>query len=112
MQISAIYANLCCTNIQRSARWFETLFNRDPDRKPMPGLLEGRHRNGCGFQLYEDAEGAGDGTVQLIVKDVRSEHERLRGIGPGQVELGGDRMVLRLRDPDGNLVMLTEERGA
>lgn len=109
MELSGIYANLSCTNLRRSARWFETLFARDPDEKPLPGLVQWRHKNGCGFQLFEDVDGAGDGTLQLVVRDVRSEHKRLKGIGPGQVELGGDKMVLRLRDPDGNLVVLTEE---
>jgi catechol 2,3-dioxygenase-like lactoylglutathione lyase family enzyme len=108
MNIAAIYANLNCSDLQRSQRWFEALFQRQADNRPMPGLVEWHHKGRCGFQLFENADDAGNGTVTLIVRDIRSEHQRLCTISPGQLEMGQNSMVLRLRDPDGNLVVLAE----
>lgn len=108
MELSAIYANLNCTDLHRSSRWFSALFERDADAMPMPGLAEWHHSRRSGFQLFENPDAAGDGTLTLIVKDVRSEHARLSRIGPGRVELGDHSMIVRLRDPDGNMIVLAE----
>ncbi len=108
MHLSAIYANLNCTDLHRSERWFRRMFGRRCDRRPMPGLVEWRYQGGCGFQLFENPDDAGKGTLTLLVQDVRKEHERLSKIAPGQLEIGNGAPILRLHDPDGNLVVLAE----
>lgn len=110
MELSAIYAQLSCADLGRSVVWFSTVFARRPDAQPMQGLAEWHHGKEAGFQLYEDAEHAGKGTMTLIVDDIKSERERLMksGIQAARIEVADYTTIMRLRDPDGNLVVLAQ----
>lgn len=110
MALDKIYAHLSCSDLDRSINWFEKLFGRGPDVRPMDGLAEWRHRNSAGFQLFEEPANAGHGTLTLIVTGLRDEHARLvdGGLGPGDVELADTASLVRLSDPDGNLVVLAQ----
>ncbi len=110
MVLTAIFAQLNCTDLERSTEWFATIFDRNPDARPMQGLAEWHHGSGAGFQLYLNPVEAGHGTLTLIVRDVRVEHARLsfEGIRPGNVESADYTTILRLHDPDRNLVVLAQ----
>ena len=110
--IRAIFAQLNCSNLETSVGWFSELFHREPDSRPMKGLAEWHYGDLAGFQLFEKAEDAGHGTLTLVVEDIEGEHRRLveAGLKPGEVEPGKNTLV-RLNDPDGNLVVLTEPGG-
>ena len=88
--MTKIFSNFSCTDLERSAHWYRTVFERDADQNPMEGLLEW-HFAAAGFQLFQGAENAGRGTVTIMVDDVRAERKRLSG------------------DPDGNLVVLAQQ---
>lgn len=108
MTLTAIYANLGCSDLRRSTGWYIDLFGRRPDATPMPGLAEWRHGDGAGLQLSEDAARAGKGAMTLVVADLRAERERLARLSPGEVEEGDEVLLVRLADPDGNLVVLAQ----
>ena len=110
MALTAIYANLSCSDLARGIDWFSELFGRGPDARPMPGLAEWHHGAASGLQLYENAEHAGHGTLTLLVDAVRDEHARLSqaGLEPGEVQEADYTAILQLRDPDGNLVVLAQ----
>ena len=110
MTLAAIYAHLSCSDLTRSSAWFTSLFGREPDARPMAGLAEWHHQTTAGFQLFEHARNAGHGTLTLIVAAVRDEHARLvrARLDPGEVEAADDTTIVRLRDPDGNLVVLAQ----
>ncbi len=110
MTIEKVYAHLSCTDLNRSKDWFENLFGRTPDASPMGGLVEWHHRDNAGFQLFEDAANAGRGTMTLIVGDLKGEHSRLTacGLTPPDIESADTVSLIRLRDPDGNLVVLAQ----
>jgi hypothetical protein len=74
----------------------------------MEGLVEWHHGAVAGLQLFEDAAHAGHGTLTLIVEDLRAERARLAGLGlgPGEVESGDAVSLVKVRDPDDNLVVL------
>jgi hypothetical protein len=110
MHLTAIYAQLACSDPEVSTDWFSSLFNRAPDSRPMKGLAEWHLGATAGFQLFRDAGNAGHGTLTLIVQDVRREQARLADAGrhPGEVSAGDFASLLRLRDPDGNLVVLAQ----
>ncbi len=112
MQLVKIYAHLSCSDLNKSIGWFATLFGRAPDERPMAGLVEWHHRGEAGFQLFEDASNAGHSTLTLIVSALGEEHARLldAGLEPGNVETADSVSLLRLRDPDKNLVVLAEPR--
>ena len=105
---NAIYANLSCADLDASVSWFRRLFGRDADAAPMAGLVEWYHGEGAGLQIHLDPGKAGSGTLTLIVDDLRAAKTRLGDLAPGEIESGDATSVLRLYDPDGNLVVLAQ----
>ncbi len=110
MSLRKIYAHLACRSLSVSRPWFEHLFGRAPDAAPMTGLLEWHHGDGAGFQLFEHPENAGAGTLTLIVQGLPEERARIARLVPGEIERADYVDLIRLRDPDENLVVLAEPR--
>lgn len=110
MELRRIFAHLSCSDLTASIDWFSQLFDREPDSQPMSGLAEWEHRGG-GLQLYEDPDAAGYGSLTLIVENLLREHRRLEetGLEPGEVEPGDYTSLVRLSDPDDNLVVLAQK---
>jgi hypothetical protein len=113
MPLTKIYANLSCSDLADSAAWFGKIFARSPDARPMAGLAEWHHEASSGFQLYQDPDKAGNGTMTLIVDDLVVEIARLgeEGIVTGKIEEADYTSIVRLEDPDGNLVVLAQPKG-
>ena len=111
MTLRKVYAHLSCSDLDESIRWFSAIFNRGPDARPMEGLAEWHHDETAGFQLFQNAEHAGHGTLTLIVNELEGDRERLdaAGLSPGDVEAASYVKLIRLRDPDRNLVVLAQE---
>ena len=76
----------------------------------MDGLAEWHHGERAGFQLYEDPAHAGHATLTLFVTGLEDERIRLKDgdLDPGPLERGDNFNLVRLRDPDGNLVVLAQ----
>jgi hypothetical protein len=105
--IKKIYAHLSCSDLGESIDWFTRLFGRAPDDRPMGGLAEWHHEANAGFQLFENPKDAGRGTLTLIIEGLRYEYERLTGAGltPGEIEAADTVSLIRLHDPDDNLIV-------
>ncbi|MEQ1955202.1 VOC family protein [Mesorhizobium sp. CN2-181] len=112
MSINAIFANLSCYNLETSSEWYRTLFDREPDVRPMKGLCEWHLGETAGFQLFENPDKAGRGTLTLIVSDLQQERKRLAhaGIDVGDIEEADYTVITRLSDPDGNLIVLARHK--
>ncbi len=112
MKLATIYAHLSCANLEASSDWFARLFGRSPDATPMQGLAEWHHGTTAGLQLFENAQNAGSGTLTLIVHDLEEEGQRLEKakLRPGEIEPATYVRLLRMRDPDGNLVVLAQPK--
>lgn len=110
MSIAKIYAQLNCSDLATSLPWFERLFGREPDARPMDGLAEWHHGADAGLQLFENEEHAGHGTLTLIVEELHHERQRLdkAGLAPGPVEPATSTSVVKLTDPDGNFIVLAQ----
>ena len=108
--ITRIYAQVSCVDGRVSERWFSALFARPPDAKPMAGLYEWTQGDHGGLQLFENSKDAGHGTLTIIVSDIRAEHARLHaaGLAPGPLEPATTTRLVRLNDPDGNLIVLAQ----
>jgi hypothetical protein len=108
MSIQTIFAQVSCRDIAVSAPWYETLFGKPPLRRPMPGLAEWQFSDSAEVQLFEAAEHAGHSTLTLGVLPLEPERARLEaaGLKPSPIEDVEDYVILRLRDPDGNLIVL------
>ncbi len=101
-----------CSNLAISSAWYEKLFGKIATRSPMPGLLEWRFSDSAEVQLFQEKEKAGASTLTLGVLPLQPERERLEaaGLHPGALEDGDKVFIVRLRDPDQNLVVLASSR--
>ena len=78
----------------------------------MPGLAEWQFTDSAEVQLYEEKKHAGASTLTLGVLPLESEQRRLEkaGLRPGPIEEANDFFIMRLRDPDNNLVVLASSK--
>lgn len=104
-----ILGQVNCSDLKESTRWYEALFGRPPDARPMDGLVEWHHGAG-GLQLYRNATNAGRSALTLIVSDVERASSGLKAadLPIGKLEAGDHASFMRLGDPDENLVVLAQ----
>lgn len=104
-----VFAQATVDDLGAAERWWTTLFDRGPDARPMGGLIEWHLSDGCGVQVWAEADRAGRSTVVLDTGDLDAAAARLTASGvahDGPVPTSPYR-VLVLADPDGNRVVLT-----
>lgn len=108
--IEGILAQATVSDLDRAEQWYARLFGREPDNRPMPGLLEWRIEGGNGLQLWADTERAGASTVVLTDSSLDDTAAALTAAGvahDGPVSSVASR-ILPLTDPDGNRVVLAD----
>jgi hypothetical protein len=112
MGIETIFAHVSCGDLATSASWYEKLFGKAPLRRPMPGLAEWQFSESAEVQLFEDKQHAGHSTVTLGVLPLEPERLRLEkaGLKPGPIEQTKDFYIMRVRDPDQNLIVFASAR--
>jgi len=112
MTIETIFAHISCSNLEISAVWYEKLFGRPSTRMPMTGLLEWQFTASAEVQLFEDKTHAGTSTLTVGVLPIEPEHQRLveAGLDPGPIEETANYYLIRLRDPDDNLIVFASAR--
>ena len=112
MGIKTIFAHMSCADIGVSAPWYEKLFGKPPVRRPMPGLVEWQFSDSAEVQLYEDRKHAGTSTLTLGVLPIEPERQRLEkaGLNPGPIETTDGYFIMRIRDPDQNLIVFASAR--
>lgn len=106
--IRGILAQATVSDLERAERWYRPLFGRDPDTRPMPGLIEWRIDDRFGLQLWVDPERAGQGTLVLDDSALEDTVAALTSAGVDHegTRPGGGGRILALTDPDGNRVVL------
>ena len=112
MPISTIFAHISCSDLAVSTPWYEKLFGKPPTRSPMKGLVKWHFTDSAEVQLFEAKEHAGHSTLTLGVLPLEPERARLEkaGLNPSPIEPADHFYILRLRDPDRNLVVLASAR--
>jgi hypothetical protein len=99
--------------IQQQSRprgcWYARFFGREPDARPMDGLVEWHLHDAFGIQVWLDPERAGRSTMVLEESnlDGRSaelEAEDLSYEGPQAATAS---RIVQLDDPDGNPIVIT-----
>ncbi|WP_373354691.1 VOC family protein [Pseudoroseicyclus sp. CXY001] len=107
MDSSDVFAHLSIARLDQAEAWYTALIGRAPDARPKYNLMEWHEHEGR-FQLREDRDHAGSGTITLKVDDLAAERARIveAGIRAGKLENSSGRRHLRLVDPSGNLVVL------
>ena len=114
MSIQTVFANISCADLKTSLPWYEKLFGKPPIRQPMPGLAEWQFTDSAEVQLFEDKTHAGHSTLTLGVLPIEPERQRLvdAGLNPGPIEEADDYFIMRMRDPDQNLVVFASAKRA
>jgi hypothetical protein len=112
MAIQTVFAHVSCANLETSRAWYEKLFGTPPTREPMPRLVEWHVTDSAEVQLYEEPDHAGASTLTLGVLPLEPERARLEkaGLAPGPIEKADSFYIMRLRDPDQNLVVLASAK--
>ena len=110
MQIQGIYAALATANIDQAERFYARLFEREPDDRPMNGLIQWRNVAGANIQIFHDADHAGAGRITIVVPQMEKARSALQEIG---VELTGELQgdygrIAQIADLDGNRITLAE----
>jgi predicted enzyme related to lactoylglutathione lyase len=95
--------------------WYESVFGRAPDRRPMNGCAEWQLAQSGGVQVYRSDAGAGATTAIIGVDDVDALVGQLAGRGltlePFNVPSGQYRLAL-IQDPAGNTITFAQDLGA
>lgn len=109
MPFTRVLAQSTVTDLMRAVGWYSKLFGRQPDARPMDGLVEWHLGDTYGVQVWSEPDRAGNSTMVLDESDFDGLIRRLDDAG-----LSHDRpqdvtasRILVLVDPDGNRVVVS-----
>lgn len=110
MSIKNALASVAVNDVNSAARWYERVFGRPPDSRPMPEVAEWKFERGGWLQVYELPARAGSGSVTLAVSSIDEQVAQLNklGIDTGQRSSGDKVKTLMITDPDGNHIAFAE----
>jgi hypothetical protein len=110
MAITNALASLAVKDLRVSEPWYEKLFGRPADSRPMGEVVEWKFEGGGWLQVYEGPERAGHGSCTLAVTSLEEQIAALRGlgIGTGEPSISPQVKVIMVKDPDGNSIAFAE----
>ncbi|GHA23162.1 glyoxalase [Devosia pacifica] len=110
MTITNALAGLAVENITVAMAFYERLFGRQPDARPMSEVAEWKFSTGGWVQVFTDADRAGSSLVTLIVSDINELVDDLAGkdIKPVAKRSGDFAKTAIYRDPDGNQLVFSQ----
>lgn len=107
MTIQNVLAQATVSDLAAAERWYSVLFDRQPDARPMEGLVEWHLGDTFGVQVWAEPERAGRSSIVLGESDLDRLGSRLTDAGvdhPGPQQVTASR-ILPLEDSDGNRVV-------
>ena len=111
--ITDVLPGVAVTDFETALPWYEKLFGRPADDRPMEGLAEWLF-GGARLQLVEDSDRAGKSTVTLVLDHIKAYYKELdeRGLTPEALdETTSDKVLFSfIADPEGNRIALVEWR--
>ena len=110
MTITNALAGIAVDDMSEALDFYERLFGRMPDARPMGDVAEWKLPGGGWVHVMTDQDRAGTSFTMLIVDDLSDELGRLEmhGIKPFAKATGHFFNTAKLRDPDGNLIILSQ----
>jgi glyoxylase I family protein len=109
MSIEHVLAVVPVSNIERAEAWYEALFGRPADNRPMPSLVEWQVTRAGWVQVTVDAGRAGSGLLNFAVDDLAAMRDELatRGVETTEIQPVNKGVELSATtDPDGNAITL------
>jgi glyoxylase I family protein len=107
MSIDHVLAVVPVADLEAARAWYERLFGRPADNRPMEGLVEWRVTDSGWVQVTRDADRAGSALVNFAVDDLDQHVAAIAetGLAPGAIETVNKGVQLSaIRDPDGNTI--------
>lgn len=113
MSICNALASVPVNDLQRASQWYERLFGRAADSKPMREVAEWKFERGGWLQVYQLPERAGKGSVTLVVSDIEEQIAELHkcGIETPPAMRNAQFNVVMIKDPDGNSIAFSQPIG-
>lgn len=113
MTITRVLAQATVDDLARAEDWYARLFGREPDARPMAGLLEWHLGDTFGVQVWSEPQRAGHSAMVLDESDLDALATRLRDAGMAEdgPQQATSSRILPLLDPDGNRVVFTDSSG-
>ncbi|ODT80893.1 MAG: hypothetical protein ABS76_13945 [Pelagibacterium sp. SCN 64-44] len=110
MAITNALAGVAVEDINDVLDFYETLFGRVADARPISDVAEWKLPGGGWVQVFADADRAGASALTLVVSDLSEELGRLAlfGLQPVSKAIGDFFKTAKFRDPHGNLITLTQ----
>ena len=110
MPIRNALASVAVKNLNSASAWYEKLFGRPADARPMPQVAEWKFEQGGWLQVYQLPERAGSGSFTLAVSSVKEQIARLETFGIDTRTRTSGKMVktVMITDPDGNHIAFAE----
>ena len=110
MTITKVLAGIPVEDMTDALDFYERLFGRPPDARPISDVAEWKLPSGGWVQLVTDADRAGASAMTLIVEDIAEELGRLGlyGLSPVSKSVGDFFKTAKFRDPDGNQITLNQ----
>jgi predicted enzyme related to lactoylglutathione lyase len=110
MTIRNAMASVPVKDLKSASQWYERLFGRAADSKPMSEVAEWKFEGGGWLQVYQLPERAGKGSVTLAVSDLEEQLGDLKQCGiNAPPPMRSDKVtVVMIKDPDGNSIAFAE----
>jgi predicted enzyme related to lactoylglutathione lyase len=106
-----VLTTLTVSDFDAAVAWYEQLFGRPADRRPMDGLAEWQLSPTGGVQVYRGAEEAGASAVVISVDDIDAHTAELARRG-FQLETfdtpSGLFRLATIEDPAGNAITFSQ----
>lgn len=108
--ITNALAGIAVEDIGAAIAYYERLFGRPADARPMSEVAEWKFPTGGWVQVFTDSDRAGASLVTLIVSDLAEVLETLdlQGIKPVARRSGDFAKTAIFRDPDGNQLVFSQ----
>ena len=109
MLIEHVLAVVPVAELERADAWYEAVFGRPADNRPMPSLVEWQVTGAGWVQVTVDTDRAGSGLLNLAVDDLAATRDELatRGVVTGEIQSVNKGVELSATtDPDGNVITL------
>jgi len=109
MSIEHVLAVVPVSDLERANAWYEALFGRPADNRPMPTLVEWQVTGAGWVQVTVDTARAGSALLNFAVDDLPATKDELtaRGVSTGVIQPVNKGVELSATtDPDGNAITL------
>jgi len=109
MTVVNVLAHVELPDFDSGVAWYEGLFGRAPDRRPMDGSVEWQLNEHGGIQGYAGSAGPASVIIAVDDTDAVAAEMTASGLQPEVATVpSGQFRVATIQDPAGNTIMFTQ----